>query len=57
MHKKSRPGRGSRSFISVRVAGRILNGVLLTAASFVFVTSAMGELSVEDLDKIGKIIQ
>ena len=43
--------------ILVRVVGRILNSVLLAVASFVFVTSAMGELSVEDLDKIDKIIQ
>ena len=43
--------------ILVRVVGRILNSVLLAAASFVFVTSVMGKLSVEDLGEIDKIIQ
>ena len=57
-------GRGSqRQFvidmnsISVRIASRILNSVLWVVTSFSFVTSAMGELSIEDLDKIDKIIQ
>ena len=56
-HKKTRPGVGYRSSILVRVAGRIPNSVLLAIASFVFVTSAMGELSVDDLGEIDKIIQ
>ena len=43
--------------ILLRIAGRLLNSVLLIVASFSFVASATGELSVEDLDKIDKIIQ
>ncbi len=43
--------------ILLRIAGRLLNSVLLVVASFSFVASATGELSVEDLDKIDKIIQ
>ena len=43
--------------ILLRIAGRLLNSVLLVVASFSIVASATGELSVEDLDKIDKIIQ
>ena len=43
--------------ILLRVAGHLLNSVLLIVASFSIVASATGELSVEDLDKIDKIIQ
>ena len=43
--------------IFVRGTGCIPNSVLLVVATFFFVPPAMGELSVEDLQKIDKIIQ
>ena len=43
--------------IFVRVARLYSNSVLLVVATFFFISPAMGELSVEDLEKIDKIIQ